>query len=187
MQIPWSDIKKMILHEECLHPQAALRDFYKLCFQSAFGPGHIISSADQARSYILTELSQSEEYDPVLFQPLQGLGQFCRVNLRLVTDNLIEVKDLTEILLLSSKQTSIWSKEEWFCLWKEIERWLIENFPTLNNDNEKKLIAKVINTDSRIMSHSDSYRKLYNPHYRVVLTEVINRYLSLEDLCNLKK
>ena len=86
------------------YPEAEPQDLYKLVFQDLYGPGHLTSDSASCAQYIQKEVDGMET--SALF-PLYEYtlcdSNFVRVNLQLVKDGVLSVRDLTQAVLISAE------------------------------------------------------------------------------------
>ncbi|MEN6445405.1 MAG: hypothetical protein ABFC98_05100 [Candidatus Cloacimonas sp.] len=170
-----ADIKQIIKRELVFHPELQLIDIYKLVFQAYLGPAHIISDTDEAAKNILTEmLLHSEPYQPLKQDIGNGKGFF-----RLSLDCLVLKGDVSDrrifseiyrksFLLAEMMQESVTEDinfinitEKWLAVTpiiKELIDFDLADWKAVNNMAESKQIPR----------HSNHYRTLYNPKYRVL-------------------
>jgi len=161
-KISKTEIIKIALIEFKLHPKATHSDYYKLFFQSYYGPGHSIKNTEIAYKYFLDELRDSTHFDSVLMQDIGN--SFYRVNLKLIKENYISAEDLFSSFINSQKQEPDF--EEWFDFWHRIQKILV-SIPEIKckKDSEK---LEVILTKNKLISHSKIFKGNYNPHYRII-------------------
>ena len=86
------------------YPEAEPTDLYKLVFQDLYGPGHLITDSVSCAQYIEKEVA---EMAPSALFPLFEYtlcdSNFVRVNLQLVKDGRISVRELTRAVLCSAE------------------------------------------------------------------------------------
>ena len=86
------------------YPAAEPQDLYKLVFQDMFGPGHLITDSSSCYAYIEREVaamgsgSQFPLYEYTLCD-----SNFVRVNLSLVKDGRITLRELVSAVLRSAE------------------------------------------------------------------------------------
>ncbi len=153
---------QIIHHEITLHPGGSAQDWYKLFYQAVFGPGHAIPGADAARNYLVRELIETAEFAPWDLQPL---GRYVRVNLRLCMDGTLTAEQLSQMFIRSARPTPLEAKQ-WIALWSQISSRIVQLHPVAQNldFSPTNQLARTL----RICSHSEEFRRLYHPHYRVV-------------------
>jgi hypothetical protein len=162
-------IQNVILEEMHLHLEARLVDIYKFFFQGTFGPGHIIRDKQSALKYLQNELQNMTDFDSVLWQPVGYNKQYYRVSLSLVKEGTISEEELFDAFVESADPSSVPSIEEWIKEWDFILN-IIEtmNLKIINYEEDKSILDEMLKKGNTLVRHSDFYRKLYHPHYRIV-------------------
>ena len=162
-------IQKEILEELRLHPKAQLVDIYKFFFQGAFGPGHIISDQKSALTYLQNELQSSTEFDSVLWQQVGYKNQYYRINLKLVKEGTIPEEKYFKAFIQSANTSKTPSTKEWLEEWNFILS-VIDEMKLIipNYEEDKSGLDNMLLGGKVLVHHSDIYRKLYNPHYRII-------------------
>jgi len=152
--------------ERRLHPAATLRDYYKLFFQSFYGPGHFIEDTDTARRFIEQELRlMKQDYLPLVQDISNGAG-YHRVSLSVLTRQLISLEAFAALFVSSVKP--IYQSDEWSKQWLAIEVFLCSTYPELAAEKERLFCHKAL-SGNLLIRHSDNFRLTYTPHYRVML------------------
>lgn len=181
------------------YPLSRLVDYYKNFFQDKFGPGHIVSDTASAGTYLRRELAQmiAEQDTPddhrvcisnednnteenVHFVECTGWEQnYARVNLRAVLEGKITYKKLSEAFMESAKIAPTISVSEWTKEWRAIEQIILKLNPNLPDaSGDSKEIYKLLESDKYAVHHSEVYVKAYNPHYRLIKSEIFKKLLS---------
>lgn len=150
------------------YPKLEIQDILKTLHQSVFGCEHFVT--DNAYTYLLKELDGIDETNNSYSETLDG--DFSRIYLSYVSDNMLSKETLFKIFSLSSKK----SCENTTALEKKLTTLtkLVESGQIPFSAEE---IIRVIDNwkenDYCAMHHSDTYRTLYSPHYRVVHNDFI--------------
>jgi len=162
-------IQNAILEEMHLHPEARLIDIYKFFFQGTFGPGHIIRDKQSALKYLQNELQNATDFDSVLWQPVGYNKQYYRVNLSLVKEGTISEEELFDAFVESADPSSVPSIEEWIKEWDIILN-IIEkmNLKIIDYEEHKSGLNDMLKKENILVRHSNIYRNLYHPHYRIL-------------------
>ena len=162
-------IQNAILEEMQLHPEARLVDIYKFFFQGTFGPGHLITEKQSALKYLQNELQSMIDFDSVLWQPVGYNKQYYRISLGLVKESTLSEEELFYAFVQSADSSALPSIEEWIKEWNFILN-IIEtmNLKIINYEEDKSILDDMLKKGNILVHHSDIYRKLYHPHYRVV-------------------
>ncbi len=167
-----SMIKNILLLHAQRYPGMEIRDYVKLLYQSEFGPGHLVE-AGEALEALQKEFSQAKEegYAPAYTVEAIG-GALCRAHLdpRLITE-----KDLPLLSRCFARSAQPRGSEKG--LWEKLGQlaglaWTGE-LP-LDRQELELFLSLYESEGCPPLHHSDGYRELYHPHYRV-----IDRDLSL--------
>jgi len=170
-------IQNAILEEMRLHPEARLIDIYKFFFQGAFGPGHIIRDKQSALNYLQNELQSMTDFDSVLWQPVGYNKQYYRISLGLVKEGTLSEEELFNAFVQSADLSAVPSIEEWIEEWNFILN-IIEamNLKIINYEEDKSILDDMLEEGNILVHHSNIYRKLYHPHYRVVNNKQFEKF-----------
>ncbi|MBE6582916.1 MAG: hypothetical protein E7648_06610 [Ruminococcaceae bacterium] len=165
--------KDLLISHYRKYPELKIQDLFKFIFHSSFGCDHLVSSFDNAVSYIQKEYEGVFKTDEVLIEELDG--DYVRVHLSYLNVGLT-AKTLGKLFCLSAK------KEDGLSKLKE----KLEVARTLITDGEIKL--DVNEFDEEIIEwekfgfsavrHSDEFREKYHPSYRVIAKKYA-RYLPV--------
>lgn len=164
---------RLLLLHFARYPNSILQDFYKLLFQSVFGPGHLIGQPEESASRIRSEIRRASPFSH-LYDPIgNGLS---RVHLGALPSNFspetvnrvfaataaqcngsrAELEAGRDVLLALCKEGSLpfspHAVERTWTVWQKA------GYPSVH--------------------HSDAYRTAYAPSYRVVWVQ-FPRYLPL--------
>ena len=156
------------------YPAMELPDVYKLLYQSVMGPAHILHNKKLAYSYLKKELEyNSEDYETGLYVDISLDHELVRLNIP-VYRNHGNAETLFEMLLETAKQITPDKKRlmgYWFELGSLIEN---KNFDNCTPNEWNKLNKILSKKNFPHLSHSDKYKELYKPSYRIVLKGLIN-------------
>ena len=146
-----------------------LIDIYKSFFQGAFGPGHMIKSRQAALDYLDYELKTAAAYDTIIWQETGYQERYFRVNLSVVKDDLIPIDTLLSAFVESANEAKPPALEIWKQEWKIILRSIEKMGPQIAGFEDDKIkIEKLFAENKAAAHHSNTYRELYHPHYRIV-------------------
>ncbi len=173
--------EEKILNEIKSKPLMKEIDILKFIYQSEFGPGHLISDVKNAYEYLLLEIEKmSKTSNENLIDNLTN--NVIRINLIPYLNKGYDKKTLITMLAISASLI----KGSPYLYKLKIKRFLslIEKYQ-LNYDC--KLILELLNYQQKNnyqpFSHSDEYKKGYEPHYRVLKKSVFKMFnLTLDDL-----
>ncbi|MCF7920726.1 MAG: hypothetical protein K9N06_12505 [Candidatus Cloacimonetes bacterium] len=160
-------IEKLLHQELKLFPEAQLQDVYKLFYQDFFGPGHYIPDINAVSHYLKDELDNYSRLSPFLkTQPIFCLNNFLRIDI-CVVDVLINKHDFLDIFVQSSRIT-LNQPLTWQEHWQTILKLLSKTNPHLIIEEKSVSRLNEIARQYGEVHHSEKYRELYQPHYRLI-------------------
>lgn len=169
------DIKQVISLELNQHPELKLIDIYKLVFQAYLGPAHLLADTNESAKKIMTEiLLHPEPYKP-LKQDIGSQNGFFRLSLDCMVPvlQLKKEKAISELyrksfLLAELMQESVLD----FTYNLDITKLWKETIPVIQQlivfDINEWQQVNAIAESKAIPRHSQQYKTLYNPKYRVL-------------------
>jgi hypothetical protein len=166
------DVLEVLKFQIALYPQLSLIDLYKSFFQDEFGPGHLLIDVEKARAGLHEEVLAMTSRGRRIVEPCGRGNQFCRIPLDLVADGIIEENDYFSAFLSGSSVFNLPDTEGWKKTWLGIlevlrlERKCISGF-----SEDSEFIMEALEKGTWTMNHSNHYRRLYDPHYRIFRIE----------------
>jgi len=156
-----------------LHPDAAADDAYKFLHQGVFGPGHAIADRQSAARALETEvagLPPASVADP-LCQPLGGPTPMARIHLRPFLAAGGDIAALLDVFVASAAVAAGTAAD--------MDAALEAAVASLAKGGEWGLAGELEGMAKGLaagaypaVSHSERYRKSYQPAYRVVALEL---------------
>lgn len=144
-------------------------DLYKLIYQMTFGINHLIN--DNARNYLYNEILNSNRNDLPIIEEI-GNGM-CRIYLNNL--NINEVDFIYNEMLESS--THVGSKDVFLEYCEEALNVLKEINHQIKDYQFEEFVGKMLQLNLPQVHHSEKYKEMYDPHYRVVcLNNKIKEY-----------
>ena len=135
-------------------------DEVKLLFQAHFGGGHFVSSLKSAEKYLESELNSISENDFSDYPCSEPVSdKYSRLHLSKLAGVGISPKTAARVFAFSAKKAT-----------EEEKQSFIEDVGKLV---DKDFAKKYLSDGARAISHSDSYRKKYSPHYRVIAKKYV--------------
>ena len=153
------------------YPKSRLLDIYKSCFQDYMGAEHLVSDRERVKAYLDEEL-QTTSFDdlmPWYFEPCGVNGQYVRVSIRAIKENMIAEDVLLDAFIRSANSDRRPAVESWRDRWHKIVGTIDQmelNLP--NYQQDRVFIDSILSVGKYAISHSPEYRKAYRPHYRIV-------------------
>ena len=158
------EIRDIIKKHAEKYPEMQPQDLYKLIYQNEFGGGHLIRDKEKCREYLYNEYDNVEHINTEREEYI-GNG-IVRINLKGLKRE--ELDGLIEKFVLSAEKVkgNINSFKEKLKLACETVKsgvfsFTLADFTAFLTEAEEKNYPAV--------SHSDVYKRLYSPSYRVVL------------------
>lgn len=165
------------------YPAATLQDFYKSCFQDAFGPEHLMSNSPEAFENARQYLAKEGEYLHAQNLKTTGIpyyeqvgfrGNFYRVSLELIEDGVVPFDVFTLAFQHSMKDFQLPSVEAWRKEWTEALQ--IADFKELPHYAEDvKTIDSLLALGHYAYHHSRAFNEVYHPHYRLIAKTVFEQ------------
>jgi glutathione peroxidase len=168
-----TSVREAVTRQMEKYPLSTLKDLYKSFFQDRFGPGHIISDASAAESYLLRELDSYSTVSGETIEPTGWQHNFYRVSLSVVKNGLVPRDVLLNVLIRSANGVNPVSVEEWRKEWSQIEaiiKAMDLSLPDYDADCQE--IGKRLVECNYVGHHSDAYNEAYAPHYRIIARKI---------------
>ena len=158
-----------------LFPESRLQDLYKSFFQDRFGPGHLIADRESALNFILTELAEADTLMGPKTELCGWQGNYVRVNLSVIANGMMTAVEMTDALMASAIEVKADDIERWKVEWAQIEAIIEKNYPDLPDLAEDKVrIKELLDAGQYAYHHSPAYESAYHPHYRIILTNLLD-------------
>lgn len=175
-------VRQAVAEQMSTYPASTLKDLYKSFFQDAFGPGHLISNAQDSeqrmRSYLEQECEMAKT-EPNLCPDyeLTGIhGRFYRVNLSVINDGRVPMESFLSAFLKSASQFSLPKVEDWRQEWISIEKSIRElGYRLPGQAQDSAAIMDILAQGKYASHHSEAYNAAYHPHYRLIEKEIFER------------
>lgn len=165
------DIESFVHKQLESYPQSRLLDIYKSCFQDYMGAEHLVSDRQSVKAYLDDELASinSDNLMPWYYEPCGIDGNYVRVSLRAINENLISEDLLLDAFVCSANGGNRPSLESWKDRWHMIIGMVDQMGLTLPHYAEdKQFLDSILSFGKYAISHSPEYREAYRPHYRIV-------------------
>ena len=165
------DIQGFVTKQMQTYPKSRLLDIYKSCFQDYMGAEHLVSDRQRVKAYLDEELQTTSLDDlmPWYYEACGVNGQYVRVSIRAIKENLITEDVLLDAFTRSANSDMRPTVEFWRDRWHKIVGTIDQmelNLPNYQQDRE--FIDSILSVGKYAISHSPEYREAYRPHYRIV-------------------
>ena len=199
------DIQGFVTKQMQTYPKSRLLDIYKSCFQDYMGAEHLVSDRERVKAYLDEELQTTtlDDLMPWYYEPCGVNGQYVRVSIRTIKENLITEDVLLDAFIRSAngrnsenypssledsrvvtdegeanseKRPTV---ESWRDRWRKIVDTIDQlelNLP--NYQQDRAFIDSILSVGKYAISHSPEYREAYRPHYRIVEKSIFEREIK---------
>ncbi len=166
---------KALLIDYCKrYPKLQIQDIFKFLYQSSFGCEHLVSSLDSVKEYIFNEYTASDFYNEDEIEQLDG--DYVRLPLTYI-DKGLSINTFSKLFVASSKKeiNGLESLQQKLDLTEEL---ILNNLIPFSKEDFIKAKAEWQIKGYPAIHHSETYRKNYNPSYRVISKEFV-KFLPL--------
>lgn len=164
-----TNFKNNLLKHFEKYPLMEIEDIFKLIYQGAFGCEHMIDSFDKVTKGIENEYYASKITDEYLIEDLSD--KYCRVHLSCLSKGLC-ISTLGSIFFLSAR-TERDGNEALCKMLDTVTEMINEGLLTFSHESFVKKADEWKKNGYPPLHHSDKFRSLYNPHYRVIAKEFV--------------
>ena len=159
------NFEKILLFHFEKYPLMKPVDAVKLCYQSAFGCGHLVKNEEFALSMLKNELENTtRDFDAQLFKPIGG--GYVRIDLHKAKAVKIPEEKICEVFIKSANSGEKTELEPKIEILKKLSKEGITPF------SEKELLEYLFGYSGEMVSHSERYKTEYRPAYRVILEKL---------------
>ena len=156
-----------------LHPSIQLQDILKMCYQSVFGPEHMLADVDRAKAYFMQEYNATPtDFSAPLFEPLSDT--FCRVNLAAWKAKELDAGKLFELFFASAKEKTSATEKDFDDCAKHVETLLAKKLLPFSLEEWTDCYAAYKKNGMPPVHHSDAYRLAEQPAYRLVRINLLD-------------
>ncbi len=164
-----NNTEQILLEHAKAYSELQLQDVFKLIHQSTFGCEHLVSTVQKAIEFIKEEFSTCSFPSDEQITALDG--NFSRVSLGYISQG-ISPETLGKLFYLSAQKEKA-SRDELIKKCNTARRLCSEGKLPFNTDDFNAAFGKWQNEDFPSLHHSDIFRELYKPSYRVISNDFI--------------
>lgn len=166
-----------------LRPAMQVQDIYKLLYQGVLGPEHLVASQPAFEQRLQEEYAdlEADESEPLL-ESIHPQHALARLNLRPYKAQSGDLSGLAQVCLATARQT--WGtldelQQAWDLFASACQAGRIPSLPS----SEAITFSNWLEAHSYPpVHHSEAYRRLYRPAYRLVNPELFESNLSIPAL-----
>ena len=177
-----SDLKNLLLKQYQLYPKMQLQDMVKLIYQNEFAGGHMIPDENESLKRLKDELHSLKKQgaNKTISQAFESIGNgLCRIHLSALEGRNIELETVNKFFVntANSVKGSVEAFEEKLHVLRECCE---EGSLPYSLQELEAYLKEYKNQGYPPVSHSDIYKALYSPAYRIVKEEYC-RFFELFD------
>ena len=179
--LPAQDIRGFVSRQMETYLESRLLDIYKSCFQDYMGAEHLVSDRQRVKAYLDEELQTTSLDDlmPWYYESCGVNGQYIRVSIRAIKENLITEDLLLDAFIRSANSEKRPSVESWRDEWHKIIGTIDQMKIGLSRmGQDRAFIDSILTVGKYAISHSPEYREAYRPHYRIVEKGIFEREIK---------
>ena len=151
-----------------LYPKSQSQDYFKLAYQHAYGPGHLIQDESAARSFLADEASaaQSGPACARLYEPI-GNG-LCRLHLNASAYSSCALNLYAAMFLATARRPAEHPESLLSSALQALRSLAVQGRLSIPDSEFRPALDAYIASGCPPVRHSDAYRAAYHPHYRVI-------------------
>jgi hypothetical protein len=175
-------LKRTIQVELELFPKVQAQDLAKLLYQAAYGPQHAVSDPEGLYEWLNQEMKVlSPHPSEPLLQPVWLHHPMFRLHLARATHNLMDIQQIHELFLQSCSEPTPLLPFSWNEL-VEMSCHLLNQLSQEYNSTLSHELKTLAFSQLGPFHHSEFYRKMYTPHYRLVSFRAIQTIASPDSI-----
>ena len=179
--VPAQDIERFVNRQLEAYPKSSLLDIYKSCFQDYMGAEHLVSDRHVVKTYLDEELKTNslDALMPWYYEPCGVDGNYVRVSLRAIKENLVSEDLLLDAFIRSANSMKRPSVESWRDRWRVVIGTVDQMQLGLPDyEKDKRFLDSILSVGKYAISHSPEYRMAYRPHYRIIERRIFEQEIK---------
>ncbi len=163
-------LKFRLLMELNRRPKSEPADYFKLMYQSYFGLGHLVSDWNSFNNCLAQEMSEINPASKVLplYEPITVGQPVFRLNLAPAVRMGVTPDQITETCKRFTQNFQSGDRKTFMDLITVFRSIIIEAPFDMNNATVDAFLTEYDLKQCYPVHHSDIYRRLYHPHYRLI-------------------
>lgn len=168
-------MKEAILYHAEKYPHMMPSDAIKIVYQSVFGPAHMIYDKDAAFQYLVKEYNSCKQIIAPLCDPLGG--GLVRVNLNALDASGVSLQNVFDAFVATANEVkgTVEEFERQLELLCELAKEGVFGFTYEELEN---YLCEYRKAGYPLIHHSEEYKKIYHPSYRVVMKELLSQIIN---------
>ena len=159
------NIRAQIARHCACYPRLQVRDLLKFIHHAVFGSGHLIGCTEAAEEWLRQEMDSCGGAEDIEYLP----GGFCRVPLGYLKQRGISPRSFARLFAVSAEKTNP-DTTLLHRLLQTAQDMAREGLLPFSDDTFSPAVEEWLQAGCPAMHHSDTFRELYHPAYRVLHT-----------------
>jgi hypothetical protein len=169
-------LKSLLKMEYKRFPKSRIEDYYKLVYQSVWGAEHNITDYNSVKKALVDELSIIEAIpEEPLYYHIGLDNHLLRLNLTRCKRDNVNIEYIASAFYKGAKTYKVKYGDVFEYLLKNMVDILMKEPFHLNC--KKEFIIKMKELNYPPCHHSDVYKALYNPHYRIIPVDYLSNLI----------
>ncbi|MGC9364482.1 MAG: hypothetical protein ACP5FZ_07940 [Fidelibacterota bacterium] len=161
----WLDIVSRHLER---YPEMEPVDLYKLIYQGTMGPGHLGTDSAEIQKQLEREIAIIEaDKQSALIENIAPDSEYVRIHLKKWKSLEYPAETITRAILESNRFSDS-DRERLKTAWEIVHREVTTGQISVDKDKFLTIYQHVLENDYPVVHHSERYRSVYSPAYRVV-------------------
>ncbi len=177
--------KQYLLEQAARHPAMQPQDVYKMMFQAAFGAEHLLQDKEAAGAYFRREYAEIEPEEGPLYEQIQT--DVCRVNMRAWKAHKLPEDWLFQMFVGSVAMQDISPKQTFFDYVETAKEVVEEGALPFLSELFEAYTVEYQKAEPRAVHHSEHYRAVERPAYRLVNMSYMRLLPILERMARVKE
>lgn len=164
-------LKDIFIFQLSIHRILKPQDAVKLCFQNCFGPGHMITDSRKSQK-IMEEEFEIVQLNRFSCAEIEEIGnEYVRVPLNSEFCSKVMLPYLNQMFMITAEEANQNQKNQEKQFYRELEilkQLAFEKLFSFSFDEYSSYLSEYLKSGIHAVHHSEEYRNLEKPHYRVI-------------------
>ena len=173
-----SSLKELLRRSFYLYPVSTAEDYYKLLFQSCFGPQHLQQDPSVLKEYFLKEwnATPSDSLHGTLMDDITLQYPVARIHFSTAKNKQLNPELLFSTFLQTMSEFQPISVEAFHALLDESKEHLMKAPFLLFGDRIDSVWQNGYSATPTVLHHSPQFNQAYQAHYRLINPSLLDRF-----------
>ena len=163
-------LKNIILKHVSKYPKMEVTDVIKLVYQNEFGGGHLITNPQNSLNYLIKECESLQSSSDVEYEDI-GNG-LVRYNLSFLNNDINKINELNDKFVASANSVK-GTLKSFLRKIEVVKQVCLDDLLPFTVSQLEQYLLQYSQNNYPMVSHSNTYRLLYKPSYRVIKKDLI--------------